>query len=120
MSLFNNNGRKEEKVRALLTKWREVSDERAMQTRRLRGQLEDVSIGYRLQLAQLESEIKKLVVSLGTPIVVAGCARATYRRGYTRTSWNGKALKGYAAAHPEILEFKKETQIKPSVSIKMV
>jgi len=48
-----------------------------------------------------------------------GNVTATYRNGYTRESWNGKALKGYAAAHPEILGFCTSTEVGPSVSIKV-
>jgi len=43
--------------------------------------------------------------------------KATYRRESERSSWDNKALLGYAAAHPEIEQFRKLTPIKASVSI---
>ena len=43
--------------------------------------------------------------------------KATYRRESERSSWDNKALLGYAAAHPEIEQFRKITPVKASVSI---
>ena len=43
--------------------------------------------------------------------------KATYRKEYERASWDSKALTGYAAAHPEIEQFKKITIVEASVSI---
>ena len=43
--------------------------------------------------------------------------KATYRRESERSSWDNKALLGYAAAHPEIEQFRKVTPVKASVSI---
>lgn len=43
--------------------------------------------------------------------------KATYRRESERSSWDNKALIGYAAAHPEIEQFRKVTPVKASVSI---
>jgi len=48
-----------------------------------------------------------------------GNVTATMRSGYTRESWDGKALTGYAAAHPEILAFRTEREVGPSVTIKV-
>jgi hypothetical protein len=46
--------------------------------------------------------------------------KVTYRKEHVRTSWDTKALEGYAAAgHDEILQFKKESVVKPNVSIKV-
>lgn len=70
-------------------------------------------------LNNIRNEIKRLVLekgeSVSTPV-----ARATYRRESIRTSWDNKALNGYAAAHPEIEQFRKESSVKASVSIKLV
>lgn len=46
--------------------------------------------------------------------------RATYRKPSIRTSWDNKALNGYAAAHPEIEQFRKEANVKASVVVKLV
>jgi len=43
--------------------------------------------------------------------------KATYRRESERTSWDNKALLGYAAAHPEIEQFRKVTPVKTAVMI---
>jgi len=43
--------------------------------------------------------------------------KATYRRESERSSWDNKALLGYAAAHPGIEQFRKLTPVKASVSI---
>lgn len=47
--------------------------------------------------------------------------KATFRKGYPRYTWDNKALEGYVAAgHDEILQFRKETFVEPSVSIGVV
>lgn len=66
----------------------------------------------------LEKQIKAHVKETGETGNVDG-VDVKIRNGYERTSWDGKALKGYAAAHPEIMEFCKVTSIAPSVSIKI-
>lgn len=43
--------------------------------------------------------------------------KATYRRESERSSWDNKALLGYAAAHPEIEQFRKVTVVKAAVMI---
>ena len=70
------------------------------------------------QLKAIENDIKKHVKETGEVAEIDG-ASVSLRHGYTRTSWDGKALKGYAAAHPEILEFCKERQVGPSAVIKV-
>lgn len=61
----------------------------------------------------LESEIKAAVIALGETVKADGIM-AVYNKG--RESWDGKALSGYAAAHPEILVFRSVGD--PSVSIR--
>ena len=60
----------------------------------------------------LEGEVKIAVLSHGAS--VKGEYTAVFSRG--RTSWDTKALNGYAAAHPEIEQFRKVGN--PSVSIR--
>jgi len=43
--------------------------------------------------------------------------KATFRRESERSSWDNKALLGYAAAHPEIARFQKVTPVKAAVMI---
>ena len=69
-------------------------------------------------LKTLEKEIKAYVLETGEVAEVDGCA-VSIRNGYTRTSWDGRALTGYAAAHPEIEQFCKRSEIKPSAVIKV-
>jgi hypothetical protein len=65
------------------------------------------------RISELSSRVKEDVLEMGetfkTPLMMA-----MYCKG--RVSWDTKSLDGYAAAHPEILGFKKTG--KPSVSIK--
>ncbi len=61
----------------------------------------------------ISAEIKAAVAS-GGQSVKGGRFQAVYTKG--RVSWDTKALDGYAAAHPEIQQFKKVGE--PSVSIR--
>lgn len=69
-------------------------------------------------MKHLEKFIKSEVLSTGELIQVDG-AKTAFRKSFTRSSWDNKALRGYAAAHPEILDFVKETEVGPTVSIKL-
>ncbi len=53
----------------------------------------------------LTDEIKVIVLEHGASVKNDAGYSATFVRG--RTSWDTKALNGYAAAHPEIEQFKK-------------
>lgn len=47
--------------------------------------------------------------------------KATFRKGYPRYTWDNKALEGYVAAgHDELLQFRKESFVQPSVNIEVV
>lgn len=70
------------------------------------------------ELDALKEDIKFDVLMLGSS-VKTNDAEASYRSAYTRTSWDGKRLDGYAAAHPEILAFRKESTVAATVSIKV-
>ena len=59
----------------------------------------------RERLQALESQAKELCITRGQSAKVDGLA-VTFVKG--RTSWDTKALEGYAAAHPEIERFKSE------------
>ena len=69
-------------------------------------------------LKDMEKYIKKLVMETGEVAEVDGCA-VSIRDGYTRTSWDGRALQGYAVAHPEIEQFRKQSEVKASAVIKV-
>ena len=64
-------------------------------------------------IATLADEIKAEVVASGAT-VKGSFLQAVWSKG--RVSWDTKSLDGYAAAHPEIAQFRKEGA--PSVSIR--
>ena len=66
----------------------------------------------------IEKKIKTRVMETGEVAEVDG-ASVSIRSGYTRTSWDGKALQGYAAAHPEIEQFCKTSEVGPAAVIKV-
>lgn len=73
--------------------------------------IEAVSAG----IANLTDEIKQEVVAGGSS-VKGNFLQAVWMKG--RVSWDTKALDGFAAGHPEIVQFRKEGE--PSVSIRAV
>lgn len=47
--------------------------------------------------------------------------KATFRKGYSRYSWDNQALEGYVAAgHEEILQFRKESFVQPAVMLEVI
>lgn len=67
-------------------------------------------------IARREKKIKDALLELGEKPEVDG-VKVSFRSGYVRSSWNNKSLRGYAAAHPEIMEFVKESEVSPSVAL---
>lgn len=63
-------------------------------------------------IGELEAQVKEAVLSHGA--TVKGTYNAVWSK--PRVSWNTSALDGYAAAHPEIEQFRKIGE--PSVSIR--
>lgn len=76
-----------------------------------------------LQLKPMQDELQVLKDTIEMLVLQEGESvshrrtKAMYKRGYSRTYWNGKALVGYAAAHPEINEFRTDREYGPSVSV---
>ena len=64
---------------------------------------------------ELEEQIKQAVTEFGQS-VKGEFLHAVFSKG--RVSWDTKSLDGYAAAHPELMTFRKEGQ--PSVGIRKV
>ena len=64
------------------------------------------------QMTALEKDIRAHVLETGETH-----DRITIRNGYTRVSWDNRALAGYAVDHPEIKQFAKESEVGPSVAI---
>jgi len=69
------------------------------------------------EVKELEIALKKqlLVIEHSLPIELSG-VKCTLRKGYTRSSWDNKSLRGYAAAHPEI----KESEVNSTVVLKIL
>lgn len=103
-------------VQAELTERTEGIDKEIAELMERRAQ---VAEPYYDELAILTGLIVETVEEMGRGVGVEGVARATYRKGYTRYSWPNAALEGYAAAHPEILDLRKESQVKPSVKVEL-
>ena len=66
-------------------------------------------------IANLEAQIKEEVKQSGSS-VKGQFIHAVFTKG--RVSWDAKALDGYAKAHPEIAEYRKEGE--PSVSLRKI
>ncbi len=64
--------------------------------------------------SELEAHLKAAVIEHGATVKAAGL-QAVFSNG--RTSWDTRALDGYAAAHPEVAQFKVVGS--PSVSIRV-
>jgi len=106
----------------LMQELRQMHDERAGEIARLEESLKPIQneIDFlRKPLNDLADAIKEAVLAEGRSVEGHGI-KASFRRGYTRTSWDGKALEGYAMAHPEILAARKETTIAPNASVKIL
>jgi hypothetical protein len=73
--------------------------------------LEAVSAG----ISSLTDEVKQEVISGGASMK-GDYLQAVWSKG--RVSWDTKSLDGYAVAHPELTQFRKEGE--PSVSIRSV
>lgn len=94
----------EEGVKGLMTKYRELY-------LALQPQMDE--------LDRLKAMIVNYVKDEGLTSLAHDGVEATYRKGYTRASWDGKGLAGYAVAHPEIMAFRSESSVGPSVSVKV-
>ena len=87
----------------------------------LLNQYRDLHLALAPQLTAIENikkEIAGLVLECGQGISVEG-ASASIRSGYTRVTWDGKMLDGFALVHPEIAGARKESEVKPTVVIKV-
>lgn len=68
------------------------------------------------ELGRLEKEIKAEVLETGYIPEVEG-VKVQLRKGYIRSSWDDKGLRGFAVVHPEILALVKESRVGDSVSL---
>lgn len=93
---------------------------KSIMTPEILAQLDEIDAEYKTAaetlrdgIAELEAEIKTGVLATGETVKGNGIM-AVWNKG--RESWDGKALSGYSAAHPEILSFRKIGE--PSVTIR--
>ena len=70
------------------------------------------------QLDQKKKQVAGLAKEMQITHSHAG-VKVTYRDGYTRRSVKVDQLIGYAAAHPEVMQFIKESNVRPSASIRV-
>ena len=69
--------------------------------------------GVNENIAELEATIKAAVAEVGES-VKGTIFHAVFAKG--RTTWDSKAIEGYAAGHPDVYQFRKIGE--PSVSIR--
>lgn len=87
------------------------------QKAKLDEEIAALSAPFEKEIAEREENIRNAVLVLEKSYK-CDVGKVTYRKGYPRVSWDDKALQGYmSAGHPEIEQFRKETFVKPSVTI---
>jgi len=101
-------------VQGLLKEYRQEYDLQMPAIRKL----EEALLKRRERLDALEKEIKAVVMTERHSERGFGVS-ATFRSGYVRNTWDNDKLEGYAVAFPGILEFRKQTDVGPSVSMKV-
>ena len=69
------------------------------------------------EIISKHSEVIKLEILELAKSYKCGVGEVRYRKGYDRNSWNNDKLEGFAVRCPEIMEFRKTTHVKPSVSV---
>ncbi len=90
-------------------------------TPEIREQLAEVDAEFDPKIEELNQSKAILEAQIKAQVLEAGRTIKGSLHSFTfskpRISWDSKGLDGYAAAHPEILQFRKEGS--PSVSIRM-
>lgn len=82
----------------------------------------DINVEYAPKEAALAEQIDNLTAAVKADVIADGTSvkgnflHAVFTSG--RISWDTKGLDGYAAAHPEVAQFKKQGD--PSVAIRKV
>jgi hypothetical protein len=105
-----------EKLHSLYGSRNKATETLRTQIMDLEKQIEAISEPYDQQIADLQAKIAEEVKFTGKSFKCS-YGKATYRKEYERTSWDTKALMGYAATHPEIEQFKKTSLVEASVTI---
>lgn len=89
-----------------------LTDEIKNQLRAIDAEFDPIIENLNTTIGVIETDVKQMVLKAGE--TVKGEYTAVYNKG--RVSWDTKSLNGYAAAHPEVEQFKKVGN--PSVSIR--
>lgn len=82
----------------------------------LEKKLEAISEPYEAAIQEKQETIRMAVLEQGKSFK-CGCGKAVFRKGARKIVWNDDALLGYAVKHPEIEQFRSETEGKASVVI---
>jgi hypothetical protein len=95
---------------------------RALVPPEIQRELDDLATEHNVQVMAAQDNAGKLYQAIKAAVLEAGVTvkGAHFQAVYTkpRAVWDGKALEGFAAAHPEILSFR--TDGAPSVSIRKI
>lgn len=84
----------------------------------LEEKMRDIMDPFIVRIQEHEDNIRNITLMNETSYKGDDGSKVTFRKEHVRTSWDTKALEGYAAAgHDEILQFRKEKVVKPNVSI---
>ncbi len=67
---------------------------------------------------KLEMAVREWCMETGE-VLNTDAGATSFRKSYTRKSWNGKGLLGYSVANPDVLEFLIEKEIGATVAIKL-
>lgn len=86
----------------------------------LEAKMREIMDPFVAQIQEHEDYIREAVM-LHEKSYKGGHGKATFRKGYSRYSWDNKALEGYVAAgHEEILQFRKESFVQPAVILEVI
>lgn len=84
----------------------------------LEEKMRDIMDPFIVRIQEHEDNIRNITLMNETSYKGDDGSKVTFRKEHVRTSWDTKALEGYAAAgNDAILQFKKETVVPASVSI---
>lgn len=107
--------------------WRATFDAMQERTAGIRAELAEIQDRlssvegpFRDTLAKIEAELYELTLEFVRETDERPEAEGVilkFTEGYTRSTWDGKALEGYAKAHPEILELKRQSFVKPRLNV---
>ena len=83
----------------------------------LQDKIKEIEDPYNAKIESIETKIRACVLKSAQSISTR-YGHAQFRNGYVRVIYDTKKLDGYAASHPEINAFRKETKVDPTVVLK--